>query len=170
MRTPVHRHDARVVNHLVQYRDVLVRLDELDVVVVHHRQHGRPGGNVQQQRPVRPDAPVRRDIERDDSISRRTGASGRTGRCCCTSPAAWAARRSTTEHTERSSSTRDLPASWPDRVYAWPERARSRAFVPPVSAAVLARSADRRSTTFACSSGVPVPTNLDRRYWQWWYL
>src|SRR5438876_173239 len=44
MRTPVHRHDARVVNHLVQYRDVLVRLDELDVVVVHHRQHGRPGG------------------------------------------------------------------------------------------------------------------------------
>src|SRR6266849_5935367 len=41
MRTPVHRDDARVMNHLVENHDVVGELDELDVVVVDARQHRR---------------------------------------------------------------------------------------------------------------------------------
>ena len=39
VRTPIHRHDPRVVNHLVQNHDVIARLEELHVVVVDRRDH-----------------------------------------------------------------------------------------------------------------------------------
>ena len=44
MGTPVHRHDARIVNHLCENRDRVARLHELDVVVVDAWQERRPRG------------------------------------------------------------------------------------------------------------------------------
>ena len=54
----VHADDARVVDHLHQNHDGVLGLDDLVVVVVQHRQHGRPGAGAEthqaalRQRPV----------------------------------------------------------------------------------------------------------------------
>ena len=47
MRTPIQRDDAHVVNHLDFDRDIVFGLDDLIVVVVGGRNHGRSGSPPQ---------------------------------------------------------------------------------------------------------------------------
>src|SRR3982074_2747776 len=42
VRTAIHRNDPRVVNHLVEDHDVLLRLEQLDILVVRCRGHRWP--------------------------------------------------------------------------------------------------------------------------------